>query len=168
MNKIHHSIQCLTIGIVTLLFVLASCSNDIVYQDAHAIDDTGWYKNDFVSFDYNATDTTGTYNILVDIRNTPDYPFQNFWLFVHSTSPKGIEFSDTLECMLADQYGRWIGKSSGSMYSVPVLFLSNIQFPQEGTYHFDLVQGMRADTLQGIHEIGIRIQKVTNDNDGKE
>ena len=159
MNKVRFtllSICCLA----ALAGSLTSCENGVVYQDAKIINKEGWYKNDLVSFDYSATDTAGTYDIIVDIRNTDKYEYQNFWLFLHFVSPDGIEFNDTLECVLADNYGHWIGKSSGSMYELPVMALSEISFPKAGTYHFELAQGKRADTLQGIHEIGIRIKQT--------
>lgn len=142
-----------------LLLLTTACSNHAVYQDARMIDEQGWYKKDFVSFDYEAKDTTESYDLIVDIRNGADYKYKNFWLFLRYTSPDATEYADTLECVLADNYGRWIGKSSGSMYSLPVIFMQNIRFPKIGNYHFDLVQGMREDTLQGIKEIGFRIEK---------
>lgn len=167
MNKVRsilHSIVCCA----ALFVLLTSCDNNVVYQDAKILNREGWYKRDLVTFDYQATDTTGTYNVIIDIRNTNEYEYQNLWLFLHSVSPDSIEFSDTLECVLADNYGRWIGKSSGSMYELPVIALSEIRFPKAGNYRFDLAQGMRTDTLQGIHEIGIRIEQVKMEADGKE
>jgi len=150
-----------TIGLmITLLCAMTGCESNIVFQDAATLAESSWYKKDIVSFEYDAQDTTELYNVIIDIRNEADYPYKNFWLFVHSTSPQGIDYSDTLECVLADNFGRWIGKSSGSLYALPVLFLSNTRFPQKGIYHFDLIQGMRSDTLKGIHEIGIRIEKA--------
>lgn len=142
-----------------LAIVAMSCGESAVFQQSKMLPDEGWRKYDMVSFDYNSTDTVGEYKILVDIRNNNDYPFQNFWLFIHSMSPDSVEFSDTLNCVLADNYGKWVGKSSGSMYHVPVEFIHSTPFKKVGKYHFDLVQGMRMDTLPGIKEIGIRIVK---------
>lgn len=145
--------------VAMLALVAVGCGESAAYQDSKMLPKDGWRKYDAVSFDYESTDTVGNYTILVDIRNNNDYPFQNFWLFVHSMSPDSIEFSDTLNCVLADNYGKWLGRSSGSMYHVPVEFIHSTPFKKEGKYHFDLVQGMRMDTLPGITEIGIRIVK---------
>jgi gliding motility-associated lipoprotein GldH len=76
---------------------------------------------------------------------------------VNSVSPDLVEFKDTLECVLADNYGRWIGKGGGSLHQLPVSFMQQIKFPKPGTYKFELIQGMREDTLAGIHDIGLRI-----------
>ncbi|MBO7428805.1 MAG: gliding motility lipoprotein GldH [Paludibacteraceae bacterium] len=150
-------------GLVALATSLSSCKDDAFYQASRMIPNEGWCKGDVVSFDFDMVDTASTYNVLVDIRNNNDYPFQNFWLFIHTVMPDSTEFSDTLNCVLADNYGKWIGKASGSMYHVPVAFRLDTKFPQTGRYHFDLIQGMRMDVLPGITEIGVRVLK-----DGKE
>lgn len=145
---------------LSLLALMAvACGESATFQESKMLPKEGWAKYDAVSFDYMNSDTVGKYTILVDIRNDKDYPYQNFWLFVHSISPDSVEFSDTLNCVLADNYGKWVGRSSGSMYHLPVEFIHSTPFKKMGKYHFDLVQGMRKDTLPGISEIGIRIVK---------
>ncbi len=147
------------LGLASLLLFLAACGSNALYQDSKMIPEEGWRKNDFVKFDFDVADTSVSYNVLVDIRNNDAYPFQNFWLFIHAMMPDSTEFSDTLDCVLADNRGKWLGTSSGSMYHVPVAFRLDTKFDIPGTYHFDLIQGMRMDTLPGITEIGIRILK---------
>jgi len=147
------------IGGILLLFsfLMAACSSNVVFQDSKQLPSYGWDKDSVVVFNYTATDTLGTYDIVIDIRNAGNYRYQNFWLFVKSTSPDLIEFRDTLECVLADNHGRWIGKGGGSLYQLPVSFLQQVKFPKLGDYRFELIQGMREDTLIGIHDIGLRI-----------
>ncbi len=147
-------------GILLLLsLIVASCSGDVAFQDAKELPSYGWDKDSVVTFNYVATDTLATYDIIIDIRNDGNYRYQNFWLFVNSVSPDLISFSDTLECVLADNYGRWIGKGGGSLHELPVSFMQQIKFPKAGVYSFELIQGMREDTLEGIHDIGLRIIK---------
>ena len=145
---------------ILLVLALSACHNNEVFNDARILPEMGWHKENIVRFDYLANYTSSTYNIIVDIRNDHEYPYQNFWLFVQSISPDSIVYSDTLECVLADNYGRWIGNSSGSSYHLPVLFLREVKFIQPGHYNFAIVQGMRNDTLKGIKEVGLRIEKV--------
>ncbi len=163
-NKFSYTSLLVRSVFVAMLFVglMSSCGDDAVYHEVSSINEKGWYKNDLASFDYNSTDTTGRYDIIIDIRNSADYNYKNFWIFVRSISPDNIEYGDTLECVLADNYGKWIGKSTGSLYELPVLFLADVKFPKIGNYHFDIAQGMRNDTLEGIHEIGLRIKPSAN------
>ena len=140
-------------------FLIAGCSGNIVFQDSKVFPSYGWDKDSVVVFNYTATDTVGGYDIIIDVRNAGNYRYQNFWLFINSTSPDLVEFRDTLECVLADNYGRWMGKGGGSLYQLPVSFMRQIKFPQTGVYTFELIQGMREDTLVGIHDIGMRVVK---------
>ena len=147
-------------GILLLFsFLMAGCSDDAVFQDSKEFPSYGWDKDNVIRFDYTSTDTLGTYDIIIDVRNDGNYHYQNFWLFVNSISPDLIEFKDTLECVLADNHGRWIGKGGGSLHQLPVSFMQQVKFPKLGVYRFELIQGMREDTLAGIHDIGLRIIK---------
>lgn len=146
---------------IFLLFslLITACSNNVVFQESKELPAYGWDKDSVVTFNYEATDTVGLYDIVIDIRNESSYRYQNFWLFVNSISPDLVEFNDTLECVLADNYGKWIGKGGGSLRELPVSFMQQIKFPKPGTYKFELIQGMRQDTLAGIRDIGMRIIK---------
>ena len=157
MKEITNNIKA---GIFLLFsFLVVGCSGNVVFQDSKEFPSYGWDKDNVIVFDYTATDTLGTYDIVIDVRNDGNYRYQNFWLFVNSVSPDLIEFRDTLECVLADNYGRWIGKGGGSLHQLPVSFMQQIKFPKLGVYRFELIQGMREDTLVGIHDIGLRIIK---------
>ena len=158
MSKRANNIQ---IGGIFLLFsfLITACSSNVVFQDSEQLPSYGWDKGNAVVFNYTATDTLGIYDIVIDIRNAGNYRYQNFWLFVRSYSPELVMFTDTLECVLADNHGRWIGKGGGSLYQLPVSFLQQVKFPKLGDYRFELIQGMREDTLVGIHDIGLRVVK---------
>ena len=146
--------------------VLTSCSNeDVVFQQAVELPEYGWSKDSTLTFVYDAADTAGLYDVVVDLRNDGNYQKQNFWLFINSISPDSAVFKDTLECVLADNYGRWIGEGSGSLRHLPVEFMSQIKFPVKGKYTFEFIQGMRYDTLVGIHDIGMRIMKSRPEED---
>lgn len=148
------------VGFLLLMLAFVSCSDEeVVFQKSVEFPTDGWSKDSAAVFDYSSADTVGKYSIVVDLRNDGSYRYQNFWLFVRSMSPDSVVYSDTLECVLADNKGRWIGEGSGSMRHLPVMFLSEVQFPKQGKYSFELTQGMREDVLKGIHDIGLRIIK---------
>jgi gliding motility-associated lipoprotein GldH len=148
------------VGIIILgLLFLVSCNNNTVFQENVKLPENGWNKDSVIIFQYYVTDTAGVYDIVTDIRNEGSYRYQNFWLFINSISPDSLIYKDTLECVLTDNYGKWLGKGSGSLYHLPVSFLHNIKFPIPGVYTFELIQGMRENPLTGIHDIGIRVIK---------
>ncbi|MCQ2191517.1 MAG: gliding motility lipoprotein GldH [Paludibacteraceae bacterium] len=154
MHKIRYAVLALAGLMVT------ACSDNTVFQESKDMPNAVWEKDSVANFVYNATDTTGTFDVVIDIRNQNNYPFQNFWLFANFYSPKGDVYRDTLECVLADNNGRWIGEGLGSTHHLPVSFLKNIKFPKAGKYRFELIQGMRVDSLPGISDIGVRINTI--------
>jgi len=77
--------------------VLTSCSNeDVVFQQAVELPEYGWSKDSTLTFVYDAADTAGLYDVVVDLRNDGNYQNQNFWLFINSISPDSAVFKDTL------------------------------------------------------------------------
>ena len=94
------------------------------------------------------------------MRNRGEYPYQNLWLFLREVTPDTIRTKDSVECYLADQRGKWLGKGIGSIMEMPILYLQNVKFSKVGTYRYDIVQGMRDSLLLGINDIGMRVEKV--------
>lgn len=140
------------------LICLCACQTDITYEQYQAVSPTAWDMNQAAHFEVNMTDTTGRYDVILHIRNTDLYPYQNLWLFTHSMAPDSTIATDTLECYLADNQGKWINNAFLSEHNMPLLYMSNIRFPKEGTYTFDITHGMRDSLLSGINRIGLIIK----------
>lgn len=145
--------------------LLSACTHTTVYCEYCKLPDTAWHQDSLCVFDATVDDTINHYNILLNIRHNSSYAYQNFWTFVHSTSPEGISQTDTIECFLADLKGNWLGTGYFSVYEMPVLYMEHIRFPRKGTYHFEVAHGMRDSLLIGITDIGISIEQSNN---GKE
>jgi gliding motility-associated lipoprotein GldH len=92
------------------------------------------------------------------VRNTTDYPFQNLYLFFTTQLPDSAVFTDTLNCILCDAYGRWKGTGSGRIKTNRFLLKSKVRFPQKGTYIFSAQQAMREENINGIINFGITLQ----------
>jgi len=145
---------------VTILSV--SCTKSDVFFQFKTIAPQGWSKDSVYNFDVPITDTLATYNVYVNIRNRGDYPYQNLWLFLSKTSPDSTQFSDTIECYLADQRGKWLGSGIGSIMEMPVLYEQNVRFKTNGIYRYQIIHGMREDVLKGINDIGLRVEKASS------
>lgn len=87
------------------------------------------------------------------------YPYQNLWIFCNEEQPIGELKRDTIECMLADNFGKWYGRGI-SLFQSSFQIRSKYKFPYAGQYTFSFQQGMRDKNLKGIQEIGFRIEKV--------
>jgi gliding motility-associated lipoprotein GldH len=143
------------------LFVLlaaAGCTKKTFFSEYKTIDKNGWKKDSVAVFDVAVSDTIGVYDVIVNIRNKNEYPYQNLYLFITSTSPSDAKACDTLNCILADNQGHWYGSGIGSMSTLPILYMSKIKFPEQGNYHFEIKQGMRESVLQGVSDIGLHVK----------
>lgn len=145
---------------ILIVLINVGCSKNDIFFQYQTIESQGWNKDSLYTFDVNIDDTLAAYNLYVNIRNKGDYPYQNLWLFLNKTSPDSIQVSDSIECYLADQRGKWLGAGVGSTKEMSVLYQQNIRFQSPGIYHYKIVHGMRDTILIGINDIGIRVEKV--------
>jgi len=151
--------KILLLTTITLALVFSSCDKTRIYEKNQRIPDSSWDRNNKLEFETEITDLTLLYNFYLNIRNTTDYNYSNIYFFINTTFPSGEIAYDTLECTLADYKGKWLGKGFGKIKESHILFKSRFRFPQEGNYQFEIEQAMRVDTLDGISDIGIRIEK---------
>jgi gliding motility-associated lipoprotein GldH len=94
--------------------------------------------------------------MLITIRNTDAYPYQNLWLFVDIEKDSVSLRRDTIECYMANERGEWLGGGL-SIHELPLLYSDSYQFANSGEYNISITQGMREDTLIGIKEVGVKI-----------
>lgn len=145
--------------ILLCLPFLFACETSVVFQQQKAIPSEGWHYRDSIIFEASIHDTVALHAMHLDIRNTVDYRYSNLFVFLDIEFPDGMVLRDTLECILADRQGNWTGKGFGKIRTNRFLFRDDVWFPQQGVYTFRIFQGMREDRLQGIADVGIRIEK---------
>lgn len=145
---------------VSLLFVFNACRDDRVYENYIEIPNQEWYKDHVAKFEVEITDSIQLHNIYVNIRNTGKYPFSNLWLFMKQTNPEGQVIEDKFECHLASETGEWFGSGFGDIFDLQLLYKPSVVFTKPGTYLFEITQGMRAEHLPGIVNIGLRLEKT--------
>lgn len=141
----------------TLLF--ASCSRNVVYSEYHTFNNNEWYVKDKAAFDVEIKDTQTLNNISLMIRHTDTYPFRNIFLFVTTKYPDGKSLTDTMEVVLANSKGEWLGSGVGDIFDFKVPIKKNVKFPLAGKYQFIFEQGMRVDPLPMIMDFGFEIEK---------
>jgi gliding motility-associated lipoprotein GldH len=146
--------------ILVLVLGIASCDRKRVFESYYELDQKGWNKDSVVVFKVNLTDTIRNNNLYVNIRNKGNYPYSNLWLFLSVASPDGKIITDTVEFTLAEPSGKWKGSGIGGLHDNQILYKSSVFFPHKGNYTFKIKQGMRDNVLQGIRDIGIRIEKT--------
>ena len=152
--------------LLAIALVLLSCSDENrVFEENVEIPDEKWTVSEKAILETDINDTISSHNFLINVRNTERYPYRNLYVFVKTTFPNGKSSKDTVGIVLADATGRWLGSGGGylnssSHLSNTIMYRYNRRFPLKGTYRFEIEQAMRTDTLVGIKNIGLRIEKT--------
>ena len=147
-----------TLLIFPAVLVMLSCGKSPLFEEFISLPET-WNSNHVVHFDVNVTDTAANENVFISVRNTGQYEFSNLYLFVTANSPNGSSIRDTVEIVLADEHGKWLGKGAASVFTFYYPYKTNIRFPLRGIYTFDIEQAMWIKELKHIRDIGLRIEK---------
>ncbi|MDR0688391.1 MAG: gliding motility lipoprotein GldH [Prevotellaceae bacterium] len=147
------------VAYLALCLCLCACDASRVYEQYRTIPGEGWHKDSCAVFDVYISDSAMLSNLYINLRNTSAYPFCNIYLFVKVTAPSGAFTCDTVEYMLADQYGRWYGKGFAKVLDNRLTFRKHVRFPRSGVYRFEVQQGMRLDVLPYVANVGLRIER---------
>lgn len=146
------------IGVSFVLFFLFSCKNsaeEVVMNNLNG----KWNKKSEQKFDFKIADAQTPKNIIFVVRNNNDYPYSNIRLIVNFLNQKTKQKStDTLNYILAQPNGAWIGKGFGDTKETLFQYKLNYKFPENGTYSIGIIQAMRNDNLPGIEDIGVKIE----------
>lgn len=133
---------------------LIGCVQPSVYSDYRSVPVMGWDQDSVLTYTWSIDDTASAYRILIDVRHTEFYPFQNLWFFINQ---------DTIEFYLADERGQWLGKKHNGYVEMPVLYEEAYKFDSIGEYTMTIQQGMRAERLRGVSDVGVIISKVESE-----
>lgn len=148
--------------LLPLLFILLtqSCRDDSIYDKQKKISGGIWNQKEVLKFDVQVDDTLSSYRMFINTRNSTYYNYSNLYIFITINYPGEKISRDTIDCLLADEKGKWLGKGSGGYKDCSYLIKKGIRFNQKGIYSLVLEQAMRVENLEGIESIGIRIEKM--------
>ena len=148
----------LPVALAALFF--ASCDPDRVFEKNIRIPDGIWDRDNPVRFEVVVEDTITPHNLYINVRNAGMYPVSNLYLFVTTLAPSGHTIKDTVQIILADEKGNWLGKGLGDIWDNQQLYKEQVRFAQKGEYIFEYEQAMRLEKLPFILDVGLRIEKA--------
>jgi len=140
--------------------LIFSCDPNRVYEKNIRIPDGLWDRNKPVRFELIVEDTITPHNPYINVRNAGMYPVSNIYLFVTTVAPSGHSIKDTVQIILADEKGKWLGKGLGDIWDNQQLYKENVRFAQKGKYVFEYEQAMRLEKLPFILDVGLRVEKA--------
>ena len=148
-------------SVLAFMAVVLSCSNDATLYECNInMHGEQWNRDSVLMFEVPVADTTSAYDILFCNRITGQYPYSNMFLFITIMAPDRSHQSDTLECLMADKRGKWLGRGFGNVWSYSIPYKRNIAFPMKGTYVFYIEQAMRVENLPHVLDAGLKIEKT--------
>jgi len=146
--------------LVMITFFISACNKNMLFEENVAIPDGVWNQDNVVAFSFRINDIKVPYNLYLNVRNTTYYPYRNVWLFITTNSPVGKSQVDTMELVLADEKGQWLGDGMGDYWDNQILYKSKAGFLLPGTYTVEIQQAMRREDLPHILEVGFSVEKV--------
>src|SRR5690554_5644820 len=117
------------LGVIAATTAFYSCDSTRVFDSYRKVPESAWHKDSLFVFSVPVTDTIQNHNLFIQIRNETSYKYSNLWLFIEIIQPGGEVMRDTIEIVLADPSGRWLGKGIGGMKTLQSVYRRNIYFP---------------------------------------
>jgi gliding motility-associated lipoprotein GldH len=145
--------------LAVLLLLPLSCQRSVVFDQFSAIDKSGWNWENPLTFEIELNDTVNVYDLFIQVRHSVDYPMSNLYMFVKVSGPSGQSLTDTVNFILAESDGMWLGSGVGKLKELRLLYRKNTLFKDPGTYTFVIEQGMRSPKLP-VTDVGIRVEKA--------
>jgi gliding motility-associated lipoprotein GldH len=142
-----------------VLLLASSCNRNVVFTEYHTFSNSEWHAKDKAVFHVEITDTKNLHNISLKVRHADSYPYSNLYMFVTTSYPDGMVKRDTMEVILANQKGEWMGSGAGDIFDIEVPIKKNVRFALAGKYEFSFEHAMRVDPLPMIMDFGFEIEK---------
>lgn len=139
--------------------ILSACDDHSLYHSYKSIPKTGWGKSDTLFFEIPVNDSLTLLQLSVGTRNNNGYPYQDLYLFISHNLEDSTQWqTDTLKLVLADKEGKWMGTGWGNLYQSGTSMKSAL-VRHPGTYTLKVSHGMKDETLNGISDVGIKIER---------
>ncbi len=143
-----------------VVLLLSSCGKNYIYEDEVSIEGGVWNYSDTLNFDFKIVDTTKVYNLFLEVDHLTDYRFQNLYVQVSTTFPKGKRESQTLSLELASKMGQWKGDCNSTDCTTLIPIQEQIYFQETGDYQITLEQFMRENPIKGVGRFSLKIEET--------
>ncbi len=146
--------------LIPLLWLVAGCQSDTLYQKEVTLPESGWTRNEPVSYEFEIQDTSIFYELMLDVEAKDVYRYQNLYINIHTQFPDGKLEKDIVSLEMGTPGGKWHGKCSAGTCKVPIQLQQKFRFPIKGDYKINLHQFTRMDTIKDLSSLRLSINKV--------
>tara|TARA_B100000767_G_C19528615_1_gene435595 strand:- start:139 stop:603 length:465 start_codon:yes stop_codon:yes gene_type:complete len=148
-----------TLAFIGTIVMFISCDSSVVFEEYKSFENQKWNTDSAAFFNFVIADTTSKNTIKIKLRHTIEYEFQNLFLFIET------DVIDTVELMLANKEGMWLGAGIGDVREFEFDYQNEKLFSKKGGYAFKIEQAMRygmaekIQTLNNVLSLGLSIEK---------
>ncbi len=157
--------------LILVLIAISSCDDRRVFDQYQSLSNE-WDKSHAVTFKVTPPDSIKPYNLYVNLRNNDNYQYSNLFLIVELNYPNGKAMKDTLEYKMANPDGTFLGTGFTDIKENKLWYKGYDEpfiFEELGEYTVTIQHAMRQNgsvngiaKLEGVTEVGFRIEKTTN------
>ena len=97
------------------------------------------------------------YAISVELTHNVGYQYNNLFLVLEHTLQDSIPTRDTMEFVLVDDFGKWLGAGNGPTRQLSQLYKTNIKIDTALHNEITIRHAMQNLKLKGIEKIGLKI-----------
>ena len=113
-----------------------------------------------VKFELKAADTASLYDIVLVLRHTDGYNFNNLWIQGSVQEPgDSAARSERYDLTLGTNEKGWLGSGMDDVFEHRILLQPRTKFNKPGIYSFTIEQIMRQDPLKHVLNVGVRVEK---------
>jgi gliding motility-associated lipoprotein GldH len=141
------------------LLLFASCNTN-VNSSYNIFKEDSWHADSIITISHSVVDSTTKHNLYLKVSHSIDFEYQNIFLFVSFK-----EKTDTVEFVLSEKSGKWLGKGFGDIKEVDYCFAENVTINSNQASSITIEQAMRygdepeITSLKGIIALGLNIEK---------
>jgi len=141
--------------ILSFIILNASCKkNQSLLYD---FKNNRWNAKDSILFSFDVLGESIPKNMSFFLRNNLDYPYRNIFLLVEIQNNSEIIDSDTVQYLMSNKYGQWLGKGFGKTRDNYFIFKKDYLFEKSGKHVMIIRHGMRKNELHGLVKLGVEI-----------
>ncbi|TNE81515.1 MAG: gliding motility lipoprotein GldH [Bacteroidetes bacterium] len=145
---------------LAMVLLLSACTGNLVYDKNLTMPDKQWHWQQRGEFEVAVDDTTATYDLLINTRINRNYPFANMWIMMQERTPDGDSSLIRLELPLFAPDGQPLGVSKGTVFEYRIPVQKSKTYARSGLYKYSVEQNMRINTLPGVLDVGIALEKT--------
>lgn len=139
---------------------LISCGHLDLYENNTPIPGYQWKSGFEPHGSFDITDTSALYTIILVLRHTDAYKYNNIWLDIGIQNPGDTMFFQKVDLQLGQDASGWEGSGMNDIWEVrKPLNPKPMHLIRAGTFHYAIRQIMRDDPLEHVMSAGLRIEK---------